>query len=144
MRENNLERSTRTPFNVTDSRVKQPPGATLMKIILTSMLRIKFEWKYASYHRDIQNKTSIWPTKNEDRLNEDISEMSQNKNIIKIVLLLLLLTANGFTLGGSAIQRKEGKYNTVQYSTVQYSTIQHNKITHITHIISKSSVSNIN
>ena len=133
MRENNLERSTRTPFNVKDSRVKQLPGATLMKIILTSMLRIKFEWKYASYHRDIQNKTSIWPTKNEDRLNKDISEMSQNKNIIKIVLLLLL-TANGFTLGGSAIQRKEGKYNTVQYSTVQYNTTQY-KNTHHTYNI---------
>ena len=37
------------------------------------------------------------------------------------LLLLLLLTANGFTPGGSVLQCKRGQYNTIQYNKTQHS-----------------------
>jgi len=35
-----------------------------------------------------------------------------------LLLLLLLLTANGLTPGGSVIKCKTGQYNTVKYNTI--------------------------
>jgi hypothetical protein len=77
--------------------------------------------------------------KNWESGNSDISRgtLYDHKNVL---LLQVLLTANGFIAGGSVLQCMTGQYNTVRdntipYGTIQYSTGQYNTIQyHTSHI----------
>jgi hypothetical protein len=81
-------------------------------------------------------------TKNVVRFKEAICGLKFDES--KLLLLLLLLTANGFIPGGSVLQCKTGQYNTVQYNTIihntqgnpQYAKLQPtNQPTHKQHIL---------
>jgi hypothetical protein len=51
-------------------------------------------------------------------------------DIAPLCILLLLLTANGFVLGGTVLQCKIIQYNTIQYNTIRCNNTSH-RITHI-------------